>query len=66
MKINKTIALIFILTILTNIGFSQSQKSFDKLILETNDYLKVYDTLYAGPNHNYLLNDIKKWLLNLL
>ncbi len=45
MRIKKQIGLIFALCFLTNFGFGQSQKSFEKLVSETNEYISQYSKL---------------------
>lgn len=45
MRLNKKIGLIFALCFVTSFGFGQSQKSFEKLVSKTNEYINQYSKL---------------------
>lgn len=54
MRVNKQIVLLFAFIILANFSFAQSQKSFDRLVVNTNAYLLQYSKLSPFGSKNFI------------
>jgi len=57
MRINKQIGIIIITFFWLNLGFGQSQKSFEKLIAKTNNYLEKYSKLSPFGSEEFISLD---------